>query len=84
MAAANPDWSVDEFADAYNRKEGTNLSRSTMGRALSRLGFKRKNSPWSPRTATPNVLRPGARVYLKRSEPSPLRIWCLWAKPGTR
>ena len=81
LVEANPDWSVDELADAYNRQQGTTLSRSTMDRALRRLGFTRKKSPWSPRNATPNALRPGAKASSRRSEPSPLRVWYLWTKP---
>jgi transposase len=82
LVEAYPDWSVDELAETYNRQEGTDLSRSTMVRALSRLGFTRKKRPWSPRNATPNVLRPGARASSRRSEPSPLRVWYLWTKPA--
>jgi transposase len=82
LVEANPDWSVDELAEAYNGQEGTAVSRSTMGRALQRLGFTRKKSPWSPRNATPNALRPGAKASSRRSEPSPLRVWFLWTKPA--
>jgi transposase len=82
LVEANPDWSVDELVEAYNRQEGTDLSRSTMDRALRRLGFTRKKSPWSPRNATPNALRPGAKASSRRSQPSPLRVWFLWTKPA--
>ena len=37
LLLANPDWSVDELATAYNRQEGTNVSRSTMVRAIASL-----------------------------------------------
>jgi transposase len=82
LLEANPDWSVDELATAYNRREGTNVSRSTMVRAIARLGFTRKKSPSSPRNATPHALRPGAKASSKRSPPSPLRVWFLWTKPA--
>jgi transposase len=82
LVEANPDWSVDELAAAYNRQEGTNPSRSTMDRALRRLGFTRKQKSWSPRNATPNALRPGAKASSRQSEPSPLRVWYLWTKPA--
>jgi len=42
LLEANPDWSVDELAAAYNRQEGTTVSRSTMVRTIARLGFTRK------------------------------------------
>lgn len=82
LLEANPDWSVDELAEAYNRHEGTTVSRSTMSRTITRLGFTRKKSPSSPRNATPNALRPGAKASSRRSQPSPLRVWYLWTKPA--
>jgi len=82
LLEANPDWSVDELAAAYNRQEGTTVSRSTMVRTIARLGFTRKKSPSLPRNATPNALRPGAKASSRRSEPSPLRVWYLWTKPA--
>lgn len=82
LLEANPDWSVDELAEAYNRQEGTTVSRSTITRTIARLGFTRKKSPSSPRNATPNALRPGAKASSRRSQPSPLRVWYLWTKPA--
>ncbi len=82
LLEANPDWSVEELAEAYNRDEGANVSRSTMVRAIARLGFTRKKSPSSPRNATPSALRPGAKASLRRSPASPLRVWFLWTKPA--
>lgn len=82
LLEANPDWSVDELAAAYNRQEGTTVSRSSMVRTIARLGFTRKKSPSSPRNATPNALRPGAKASSKRLPASPLRVWYLWTKPA--
>lgn len=82
LLEANPDWSADELAEAYNLQEGAAISRSTMVRAIARLGFTRKKSPFSPRNATPHALRPGAKASSKRSPPSPLRVWYLWTKPA--
>ena len=82
LLEANPDWSVDELAAAYNRQEGTSVSRSTMVRTIARLGFTRKKSPSLPRNATPNALRPGAMASSRRLPASPLRIWFLWTKPA--
>ena len=42
LVEANPDWSIEELTAAYNKQEGTDLSRSTMDRAVRRLGFTRK------------------------------------------
>lgn len=82
LVEANPDWSIEELAAAYNKQEGTSLSRSTMDRAVRRLGFTRKKSPSLPRNATPHALRPGATPSSRRSQPSPLRVWFLWTKPA--
>jgi transposase len=82
LLEANPDWSVEELAAAYNRQEGTTVSRSTMARTIARLGFTRKKSPSLPRNATPNALRPGATASSRRLPASPLRVWFLWTKPA--
>jgi transposase len=82
LLEANPDWSVEELTAAYNRQVGTDLSRSTMVRAVARLGFTRKKSPWSPRSGTRSASRSGATASSKRPEPSPLRVWFLWTKPA--
>jgi len=82
LLEANPDWSVDELAAAYNGEEGTKVSRATMGRAVHRLGFTRKKSPSLPRNATPHELRPGAKPSSRRSAVQPLRVWYLWTKPA--
>jgi transposase len=82
LLEANPDWSIEELTAEYNRLERAGVSRSTMVRAVARLGFTRKKSPSLPRNATPNALRPGAKASSKRSPPSPLRVWFLWTKPA--
>ena len=82
LLESNPDWSVEELRAAYNEEEGAAISRSTMVRAIARLGFTRKKSPSSPRSATPRVLRPGTKTSAKRSPPSPLRVWFSWTKPA--
>ncbi len=82
LLEANPDWSVEELRAAYNEGEGTAVSRSTVVRAIARLGFTQKKSPSSPRSATPRVLRPGTKSSSKRSSASPLRVWFSWTKPA--
>ena len=82
LVEANPDWSIAELAEAYNRQQGADISRSTMVRAVARLGFTRRISPSSPRNATPRALRPGAKASSKRSPVSPLRVWFSWTKPA--
>lgn len=82
LIEGNPDWAIQELTVAYNRQERTDVSRSTMVRAVGRLGFTRKKSPSLPRNATPNALRPGATPSSRRSQTSPLRVWYLWTKPA--
>jgi transposase len=82
LLEANPDWSIEELTAAYNRQEGTDLSRSTMDRTVRRLGFTRKKSALLPRNATPHALPPGATASSRRSQASPLRVWFLWTKPA--
>jgi len=81
LLEANPDWTVQELVDAYNAEQKPAVSRSTMVRAVTRLGFTRKKSPLSPRNARPLELRRGARASASRSPASPLRVWFLWTKP---
>lgn len=82
LLEANPDWSIEELTAEYNRQERVEVSRSTMVRAVARLGFTRKKSPSLPRNATPHALRPGATASSRRSATSPLRVWFLWTKPA--
>lgn len=82
LLEANPDWSIEEFAAAYNEQEAADVSRSTMSRAVHRLGFTRKKSLSSPRSATPHALSPGSKPSSRKSRPSPLRVWFLWTKPA--
>ncbi len=42
MLKANPNWSIEELTAEYNRHELVKVSRSTMVRAVARLGFTRK------------------------------------------
>src|SRR5574342_447898 len=74
LLRANPDWTIEELARAYSQEPGAKVSRSTMDRAVRRLGFTRKKSPWSPRSATPTASAPGATASSKQSAPSPLRV----------
>jgi len=52
IVAETPDATVDEFAEMLMRRSGITTSRSGVTRALARLGFSRKKSPSSRRSAT--------------------------------
>lgn len=47
-----PDATVDELTEALIEASGTETSRSSVQRALSRLGYSRKKSPSPPASAT--------------------------------
>jgi transposase len=82
LLEANPDWTVEEIANSYNAQEKVKVSRSTMDRAVRRLGFTRKKSLSSPRSATRSASSSGTSGSSKRRETSPLRVWFLWTKPA--
>jgi transposase len=64
LVQEQPDRTIEELAELYAKQHGVTVSRSTMGRALGRLGLSRKKRP-SPR---PNAT---ARASSKRAGRSP-------------
>jgi transposase len=78
---AHPDWTEDEYTKAFNAEVGLNLSDSTVGRAIRRLGYGVKKKPWS----RPNKTEPMSSLEEKRTrkiqKSSPLRVLFLWTKP---
>src|SRR5688572_17720548 len=52
LVEKHPDWTTFEFLGELNRGRERAMSRSTIVRALAKLGFTRKKSPLSPRSAT--------------------------------
>lgn len=52
IVAETPDATVMELADVLMLRAGITTSRSSVTRALARLGFSRKKSPSSRRSAT--------------------------------
>jgi transposase len=82
LVERNPDWTTYEFTDAYNKWATVPVHRSTVLRALRRLGFTRKKSPWSPKNVRPSESSAGARTSSRKSPASPLRVWFLWTRPA--
>jgi transposase len=39
LVLAHPDWTEDEYTKTFNSETGLNLSDSTVGRAIRRLGY---------------------------------------------
>jgi transposase len=78
----NRDWTTYELADVYNEWAKTRVSRSTVLRALKRLGYTIKKSASSPWSERPNESSSGTSDSENTSQPSPLRVWFLWTKPA--
>jgi len=59
---AAPDTTVAELAEQYRREVGLRVSRSTMSRAVARLGYTRKKRPSSARSATARASRRSTKL----------------------
>src|SRR5262249_50569622 len=55
-----PDATVIELTEALTDRGGIETSRSSVQRAVHRLGYTRKKSPSAPRSRTRRSTRPGA------------------------
>ncbi len=62
-----PDLTVEELLNAYCAQHGKLVSRSTMSRAIERLGYTRKKSPSSRSSATGRARLPSVRTSSKKS-----------------
>lgn len=82
LVEEHPDWTTFEFRDELSAKRLAPVSRSTIVRALARLGFTRKKSLSSPRSATRNVSSFGEPSTKRRSRRSPPTVWFIWTKPA--
>ena len=78
----HPDWTSYELADAYNERAKRRVNRSTVLRAIKRLGYTIKKSPLSPKSALPSTSSDGEKISLSEPPKSPLRIWFLWTRPA--
>lgn len=58
---ATPDITIEELAEAYRRETGERVSRATMGRAVTRLGYTRKKRPSSARSGTARASKRSTR-----------------------
>jgi transposase len=84
LVERHPDWTTFEFLDEMNTGRARVVSRSTIVRALAKLGFTRKKSLSSPRSATRSASSAGAASTSKRSPRSPPTVWFIWTKPARR
>lgn len=63
LVSEMPDATLDELKDAYNEREGTNASRSSILRALQRFRVTRKKRRFVP----PKQKHPASRPSVQRS-----------------
>jgi len=59
LVRANPDFTETEFSSAFTQKTGRTVSRSSIGRALARLGITRKKSHSKPQRRPQSGSRTG-------------------------
>jgi transposase len=52
LVEAQNDRTLDEYAEAYQRERGVQLSRSALQRAMVRLDLPRKKKHFAPRNRT--------------------------------
>ena len=62
QVAAHPDATFAEHARLWEEAQGQTLSQWSLGRAIRRLAWTRKKSPWAPANATrASARRTGSR-----------------------
>lgn len=52
MLLAAPDATLEQHCQSWEQKQGSQVSLSTMSRAIKRLGWTRKKRRWQPPNAT--------------------------------
>jgi transposase len=79
----HPDWTTFELRDALNEaRRSKPVSRSTIVRALAALGYTRKKSLSSPKSATRRVSSSGDETTSRRSRRSPPTVLFIWTRPA--
>lgn len=61
LLEAAPDITIAELAERYRCEVGLRVSRSTMSRTVARLGYTRRETPSSARSATGRASRRSAK-----------------------
>lgn len=80
LVQEHPDWSESELREGLRAQHGIEVSASTLGRVVRRLGYSVKKRPSSRPNATGLRSFAAEKATPKTSKPSPLRIWFLWTK----
>ena len=75
---AHDDATLEQHCDLWEQTHGERVSRWTMSRAIKRLAWTRKKSPWGQRSATrKSALNGERRLAVFRQ-----MRWCLSMKPA--
>jgi len=70
LVAEMPDATLDQLKDTWRRRNGVELSRSSMLRSLQRAGITRKKSVSAPRNTSGKTSRTSASPSSKKSKAS--------------
>ncbi|MBX5484936.1 MAG: transposase [Myxococcaceae bacterium] len=65
LVEERPDMTLSELTEEFVKRTGVRTSRSSVGRALHRLGFTRKKSPSSRRSGTGRMSGSGGESWLR-------------------
>lgn len=76
----HPDWTEDEYTAHLQQEHGFTASRSSIGRAIRRLGYTVKKRPSPQRRRTVLMCGGDTDNTSEMSPSSPLRVWFLWTK----
>lgn len=80
LVQSHPDWTEEEFHAELCNKHDFAVSRSSVGRAIRKLGYSVKKSPL---LLPSEIVLPSSsdeKSISDRSPEYPLRVWFLWTK----
>lgn len=80
LVLKHPDWTEEEYTSHLQEEHGITASRSTVGRAIRRLGYSVKKRPSRPRSEIVQMSSSDGTTTSKKSQASPLRVWYSWTK----
>ena len=82
LVERHPDWTENEYTKFLQEKHGWTASRSSVGRAIRRLGYSVKKSPSPPSKKNDPTFNGNVVTISKRWRISPPTVWYLSTKPG--
>jgi transposase len=82
LVLANPDWTEAQLTTALREQFGIEVSRSTVGRRIRKLGYRLKKRHSSPASGIASPSFRDESSTSSKSETSNLRVWFLLTKPA--